>query len=132
MRRATRGGGTVAAYVWDYAGKMQMMRYFWDAAAALDPAAVELDEGSDFHSAIRNDWSASSETRVCATSKRAQSIRRQYSWTLKTIGGHSSVARRQRRAIVYPYLRSVGARSAKSIRTLLPTTPMEASAPDQC
>ena len=30
--RVTRPGGTVAAYVWDYAGEMQMMRYFWDAA----------------------------------------------------------------------------------------------------
>jgi SAM-dependent methyltransferase len=37
MRRAARPGGTVAAYVWDYAEGMQMMRRFWDAAAALDP-----------------------------------------------------------------------------------------------
>jgi ubiquinone/menaquinone biosynthesis C-methylase UbiE len=28
MIRALRIGGTVAAYVWDYAGKMQLMRYF--------------------------------------------------------------------------------------------------------
>jgi SAM-dependent methyltransferase len=45
MRRATRRGGAVAAYVWDYAGEMQLMRHFWDAAVALDPAAAELDEG---------------------------------------------------------------------------------------
>jgi ubiquinone/menaquinone biosynthesis C-methylase UbiE len=32
MIRAVRMGGTVAAYVWDYAGQMQLMRYFWDAA----------------------------------------------------------------------------------------------------
>lgn len=38
----------VAAYVWDYAGKMELMRYFWDAAVALDPAAYELDEGRRF------------------------------------------------------------------------------------
>jgi hypothetical protein len=38
----------VAAYVWDYAGKMQMMRHFWNAAAALDPAARDLDEGRRF------------------------------------------------------------------------------------
>ncbi|MCO6414927.1 methyltransferase domain-containing protein [Siccirubricoccus sp. KC 17139] len=37
MRRAARPGGTVAAYVWDYAEGMEMMRRFWDAAAALDP-----------------------------------------------------------------------------------------------
>ena len=45
MRRVTRQGGTVAAAVWDYAGEMTILRRFWDAAAALDPAAAELDEG---------------------------------------------------------------------------------------
>jgi SAM-dependent methyltransferase len=48
MARVTREGGTVALYVWDYAGEMQMMRYFWDAAVELDPAAGELDEGARF------------------------------------------------------------------------------------
>ncbi len=43
--RVARPGGTLAAYVWDYAGEMQMMRYFWDAARQLDRAADELDEG---------------------------------------------------------------------------------------
>jgi SAM-dependent methyltransferase len=45
MRRVARSGGVVAGYVWDYAGEMQLMRRFWDAAAELDPAAAELDEG---------------------------------------------------------------------------------------
>jgi SAM-dependent methyltransferase len=48
MARAARAGGTVAVYVWDYAGKMELMQYFWDAAAALDPAMAELDEGRRF------------------------------------------------------------------------------------
>lgn len=48
MVRVVRPGGTVAAYVWDYAGKMELMRYFWDAAVALDPGAKELDEGRRF------------------------------------------------------------------------------------
>jgi SAM-dependent methyltransferase len=48
LARVTRPGGTVAAYVWDYAGQMQLMRHFWDAAVALDPAATELDEGRRF------------------------------------------------------------------------------------
>lgn len=48
MARVARAGATVAAYVWDYAGKMELMRYFWDAAGALDPAARELDEGRRF------------------------------------------------------------------------------------
>lgn len=46
MARVTRAGGTVAAYVWDYAGRMELLRYFWDAATALDPAAA--DEGPRF------------------------------------------------------------------------------------
>jgi hypothetical protein len=48
MNRVVRPGGVVAAYVWDYAGKMEMMRHFWDAAAELDPAAADLDEGRRF------------------------------------------------------------------------------------
>ncbi len=48
MARVTRPGGVVAVYVWDYAGEMQLMRHFWDAAVALDPAALELDEGRRF------------------------------------------------------------------------------------
>ncbi len=48
MTRVARPGATVALYVWDYAGQMQLMRCFWDAAAALDPAARELDEGRRF------------------------------------------------------------------------------------
>ena len=48
MRRVVRPGGMVAIYVWDYAGEMQLMRYFWDAAVALDPAAQALDEGVRF------------------------------------------------------------------------------------
>lgn len=42
MRRATPVGGTVAAYVWDYEGRMEMMRRFWDAAMAVDPDAAGL------------------------------------------------------------------------------------------
>lgn len=48
MARAVRDGGVVALYVWDYPGRMQMLRHFWNAASALDPAARELDEGWRF------------------------------------------------------------------------------------
>jgi len=47
MRRAA-SGGTVAAYVWDYAEGMQLIRQFWDAAVAIDPAAAGLDEANRF------------------------------------------------------------------------------------
>jgi trans-aconitate methyltransferase len=39
--------GTVAAYVWDYAGRMDLMRHFWEAAGSLDPDA-RLDEAARF------------------------------------------------------------------------------------
>lgn len=48
MTRVALGDGTVAIYVWDYAGKMQLMRYFWDAAVELNSKALELDEGRRF------------------------------------------------------------------------------------
>ncbi len=50
MARVIAPGGTIAAYVWDYSGKMELMRYFWDAAVELDPEAAKLDEGSSFSS----------------------------------------------------------------------------------
>ncbi len=49
MARAVRPGGVAASYVWDYAGGMEMLRMFWDAAVALAlPGAVEADEGRRF------------------------------------------------------------------------------------
>lgn len=48
MGRTARPGGVVAAYVWDYAEGMEMLRYFWDAAAAVDPEGVPPDEGARF------------------------------------------------------------------------------------
>ena len=47
MRQAAPEG-LVAAYVWDYADRMEMMRHFWDAAIALDSSAINLDEGRRF------------------------------------------------------------------------------------
>lgn len=48
MAQAVRAGGRVGAYVWDYGGKMEMMRHFWDAAIKVDPAAREQDSGQRF------------------------------------------------------------------------------------
>lgn len=44
MTRVTGAGGLIAAYVWDYAGKMELIRYLWDAAVELDPEAARMDE----------------------------------------------------------------------------------------
>jgi SAM-dependent methyltransferase len=48
MHRITAKGGLVSACVWDYAGRMEFVRRFWDSAAALDHNAVDLDEGRRF------------------------------------------------------------------------------------
>ena len=48
MRERTSPGGVVSACVWDYAGKMEFLRYFWDAVNATDPSAAHLDEGRRF------------------------------------------------------------------------------------
>ena len=45
MARIVRPGGTVASYVWDYAGHMQIMRYFFDSALEIDDGASEFDDG---------------------------------------------------------------------------------------
>jgi SAM-dependent methyltransferase len=45
MKRVVGPGGSVALYVWDYAGHMQIMRHFFDAASALDERAKEFDDG---------------------------------------------------------------------------------------
>lgn len=45
---STAPGGLMAAYVWDYADGMAMLRHFWDAAVAEDPAAEAKDEAVRF------------------------------------------------------------------------------------
>lgn len=48
MQRVTRKAGTVAVYVWDYAGKMEFLNHFWDAVVELNPGASDLHEGRRF------------------------------------------------------------------------------------
>jgi len=48
MRRVTDVGGTVAVYIWDYAGKMDFLRHFWDATVELKPEALSLHESRRF------------------------------------------------------------------------------------
>jgi SAM-dependent methyltransferase len=48
MTRVTATGGTVAACVWDYAQKMDMIRHYWDTAAELDLLAPGQDQGERF------------------------------------------------------------------------------------
>lgn len=48
MMTHLRPGGLIGAYVWDYAGRMEFLRAFWDEAITLDPEARDLDEGRRF------------------------------------------------------------------------------------
>jgi SAM-dependent methyltransferase len=68
IRRVLKPGGVGGAYVWDYAGKMQLMRHFWNAAVALDPSAHDKDEGRRFPlcepDALRTLWQAAGFRRV--------------------------------------------------------------------
>ncbi len=48
MRAASTKGGTVSSCVWDYSGRMDFLRIFWDAAVRVDPNAILLDEGTRF------------------------------------------------------------------------------------
>jgi trans-aconitate methyltransferase len=43
MADAVKSGSIVAAYVWDYSGRMEMVRHLWDAAAVVDPASKEAE-----------------------------------------------------------------------------------------
>jgi len=49
MIRVTKPGGKIGAFVWDYGHGMQFLRYFWDAAIAVNHSAAAFDEGSRFN-----------------------------------------------------------------------------------
>lgn len=48
MVRVTVGGGLVACCLWDYAQKMDLIRWYWDAAAELGLLAPGPDQGERF------------------------------------------------------------------------------------
>lgn len=48
LKRVSKPNGVIAAFVWDYSGRMDFLRYFWDAAYQVDPKSRELDEGVRF------------------------------------------------------------------------------------
>jgi SAM-dependent methyltransferase len=71
MGRVAKRGGTLAAYVWDYGERMELMRYFWDSAIALDPAVASVAESRRFAlcnpDALRAAFAAASLTAVEVT-----------------------------------------------------------------
>jgi len=48
MTRAGRPGGTIAVYVWDMSGGMELIARFWDAATEVDPSAATRNEAARF------------------------------------------------------------------------------------
>ena len=48
MTRAGMPGGTVALYVWDMSGGMELLARFWEAAREVDPSATTRDEAARF------------------------------------------------------------------------------------
>lgn len=48
MKRVLKSNSTIAAYVWDYADRMDFLRLFWDAARDADQNAYKFDEGLRF------------------------------------------------------------------------------------
>lgn len=48
MKRVLKANGIIAAYLWDYAGRMEFLRVFWDAVCEVKPDDCNLDEGIRF------------------------------------------------------------------------------------
>lgn len=48
LQRVAAPGARVGIYVWDYAERMEWLRYFWDAAIAVNEVARAADEGPRF------------------------------------------------------------------------------------
>jgi len=69
MARVVRPGGMVAACVWDFEQGMELLRGFWDAALAIDPAAPDEARTLRFGrpGEIAGLWSAAGLTDVVET-----------------------------------------------------------------
>jgi hypothetical protein len=74
MARVTTAGRIVAAYVWDYAEGMALIRRFWEAAVELDPSKKELDEGADSRSVVLNRLRSYSTEPACRMSRPAPTV----------------------------------------------------------
>ena len=68
LHRVVAPGGVAAAYVWHYPHGLELVRYFWDVAKSIDPAAAEYDEGTRFPicdlAALTDLWSGFDDVEV--------------------------------------------------------------------
>ena len=121
--RVARPGGTVAAYVWDYAGRMELLRRFWDAAVELDPAAAELDEGGASRSPRPRRWRRRGSTPGSPRSSSRRSTSRPGSRTSTTCGCRSRCRSGPRPATSRPCRPTGGRRSGSGCGPRCPPGP---------
>ena len=76
MRRVTREGGRVAACVWDFTGGMTMLRAYWDAARAVDPAAPDEIDAVRQASPANSPRSGGRQVSATSSTSRSPSRRR--------------------------------------------------------
>lgn len=48
MKRVLKPNGTIGAYIWDYADRMDMLKLFWDSVYERSPGVRQLHEGVRF------------------------------------------------------------------------------------
>jgi SAM-dependent methyltransferase len=108
MARVTAPGGTIAAYVWDYAGKMELMRYLWDAALELNPEAAKLDEGLRFPLCRPEALTELFATPGCTAPERGQLTSPRALPISKITGGRFSAVRDRRRRMLRRSMRRRG------------------------
>ncbi|BCY14133.1 class I SAM-dependent methyltransferase [Actinoplanes sp. L3-i22] len=121
--RVAAPGATIAAYVWDYANGMAMMRHFWSAAAELDPDLGERDESRSFEfcrdDVLADWWSAAGLHDVTTRRIEIPTVFRDfYEYWTPFLGGQGP-------APGYVTARSPAQRDAlrESLRSRLPTQP---------
>jgi SAM-dependent methyltransferase len=102
MVRVTQSGGTVAAYVWDYAGGMQMVRHFWDVAVELNRGDSKVDQAERFPLCQPGPLEALFRRSGLTSARYARSRSRPSFGTSRTTGGRSWVSRVPRRPTSRP------------------------------
>jgi SAM-dependent methyltransferase len=121
MTRATRPGGTVGAYVWDYAAGMRYLRAFWDAAIAVDPEARSSTRRSDSRTATRTRSEPCSAMPGCTRWRRRHSSSRCGCTTWTTGGLPCSVARVRPLATSPPSTTTTGPSCGVGLRRCCPS-----------
>ena len=98
MTRAGMPGGTVALYVWDMSGGMELLARFWEAATEVDPSAATRDEAARFRE-IRAGAAGGALRRCRSVGRRHPAHRHPHRVPRlrRLLGPHSSADRGRRR-----------------------------------